>query len=105
MRNLTVGDPLTLNCSVTTVRGVSSPVNIIWYTGGLEFRRVDNITANVLNDSEIYTDLFTISSLSAIDNGREYSCSIMINATRPIYGYGYFLLLFPGEYKIFNNII
>ena len=83
--NLTVGDSLTLNCTVTTVRGISSSVNIMWYTGGSVVRRVDNLTvAYTNNDSAIYTDLFEIPSLTAIDNGREYQCEVMINANQPI---------------------
>ena len=101
MRNLTIGDSLTLDCSFTAVRGISSSVNFIWTTGGIEVRRVDNITANVLNDSAIYTDSFEITSLSAIDNGREYQCTIMINATQPVYVSNYFSVVFPGEYKMF----
>ena len=101
MSNLTIGDSLTLDCSFTTVRGISSSVNFIWTTGGIEVRRVDNITADVLNDSAIYTDSFEIPSLSAIDNGRVYYCRIMINATQPVYGSNYFSVAFPGEYKMF----
>ena len=99
LSNLTIGDSLTLDCSFTTVRGISSSVNFIWTTGGIEVRRVDNITANIENDTAIYTDSFEIPSLSAIDNGREYQCTVMINATQPVYGYNYFIVVFPGEYK------
>ena len=72
LRNLTIGDSLTLNRSFTIVRGIFSSVNFIWYTGGIELRKVDDITADVLNDTAIYTDSVEISSLSAIDSGREY---------------------------------
>ena len=68
-------------------------------------RRVDNITADVLNDSAIYTDSFEIPSLSAIDNGRVYYCRVMINATQPVYGSNYFSVAFPGEYKMFMHSI
>jgi len=98
-RYSTFGDPLTLDCSVTAVRGISSSVNIIWTTEGLELRRVDNITADVVNDSAIYTDSFEISSLSEIDDGREYQCTVMINATQPINSSDQFILTFPGEYQ------
>ena len=101
MSNLTIGDSLTLDCSFTTVRGISSSVNFIWTTGGIEVRRVDDIAADIENDTAIYTDSFEISSLSAIDNGREYQCTVMINATQPVYGYNYFSVVFPGEYKMF----
>ena len=83
--DLIIGDPLALDCTVTAVRGISSSVDIIWTTGGRVVRRVDNITADIENDSVIYTDSFEISSLSAIDNGTEYQCTVVINARQPIY--------------------
>ena len=99
MRNLTIGDPLALNCNVTAVRGISSSVSIIWTTGGVELRRVDNITADIVNDTAIYTDSFEISSLSAIDNGREYQCTVMINATQPVNSSDQFTPIFSGEFN------
>ena len=98
LRNVTISDPLTLDCTVTAVRGISSSVDIIWTTGGRVVRRVDNITADIENDSAIYTDSFEISSISAIDNGREYQCTVVINAIRPVYNSDQFTLIFPGEY-------
>ena len=98
-RYSTFGDPLTLDCIVTAIRGISSSVSIIWTTGERVVRRVDNITADVENDTAIYTDSFEISSLSAIDNGREYQCTVMINATQPVNSSDQFILTFPGEYR------
>ena len=94
--NLTIGDPLTLDCTVTAVRGISSSVDIIWTTGGRELRRVNNIRADRENDSTIYTDSLEISSLSAIDNGREYQCTVVINASQPVYNSDYITLIFAG---------
>ena len=94
----TMGDPLTLDCTVTAVRGISSSVDIIWTTGGRVVRRVDNITADIQNDNAIYTDSFEISSLSAIDNGRQYQCTVMINARQPVYNSDNITLIFTGEY-------
>ena len=93
---MTIGDPLTLDCIVTAVRGISSSVDIIWSTGGRELRRVDNITADIENDYAIYTDSFEISSLSAIDNGREYQCTVVINARQPVYSSDQIILNFSG---------
>ena len=99
--NLTIGDPLTLDCTVTAVRGISSSVDIIWTTGGRVVRRADNISADIeQNDFTIYTDSFEISSLSAIDNGREYQCTVVINANQPVYSSDEITLTFPGEYNI-----
>ena len=98
LRNLTIGDPLTLDCTVTAVRGISSSVDIIWTTGGRVVRRVDNITADIENDYAIYTDSFEISSLSAIDNGREYQCTVVINASQPIYNSDQITLSFRSKW-------
>ena len=96
---LTIGDPLTLDCTVTAVRGISSSVDIIWTTGGRVVRRVDNITADIGNDSAIYTDSFEIPSLSAIDNGRAYQCTVWINASPvALLSRDQITLMFPGEY-------
>ena len=97
--NLIIGDPLTLDCIVTTVRGISSSVDIIWTAGGRVVRRVYNITADIENDHAIYTDSFEISSLSAIDNGREYQCTVVINAIQPVNNSDQITLMFPGEYS------
>ena len=96
--DITIGDPLTLDCTVTAVRGISSSVDIIWTTGGRVVRRVDNITADIENDYAIYTDSFEISSLSAIDNGREYQCTVVINARQPVSNSDNITLVFTGEY-------
>ena len=102
--NVTIGDSLTLECTVTAVRGISSSVDIIWTTGGRVVRRVDNITADIENDSTIYTDSFEISSLSAIDNGREYQCTVVINASQPVNSSDQFTLKFFGEFLTMHNI-
>ena len=94
---VTVGDPLPLSCTVTAARGISSSVSITWTTGGIELRRVDDITADIVNDFAIYTDLFEISSLSAIDNGKVYQCTVMINATQPVINSDQFVVIFDGE--------
>ena len=100
LQDFTVGDPLTLDCTATAVRGISSSVDIIWTTGGRVVRRVDNITADIENDYAIYTDSFEISSLSAIDNGREYQCTVVINASQPVYNSDNITLIFPGKCNI-----
>ena len=95
--NVSNGDPLILDCTVTAVRGISSSVDITWTTGGRVVRRVNNIKADRENDSTIYTDSFEISSLSAIDNGREYQCTVVINASQPVNNSDQITLIFPSE--------
>ena len=102
LENLTIGDPLTLDCTVTAVRGIFSSVDIIWTTGDRVVRRVDNITADVKDDNAIYSDSFEI-SLSAIDNGREYQCTVAINASQPVTSSDQITLIFPGEYTYIRS--
>ena len=98
LSNLTIGDPLTLDCTVTAVRGISSSVNIIWTTGGRVVRSVNDTMADqdMENDSAIYTDSFEISSLSAIDNGRVYQCTVVINASPQVFSSDQITLNFDG---------
>ena len=99
--NLTIGDPLTLDCTVIAIRGISSSVDIIWTTGGRIVKRVDNITPDIENDNAIYTDSFEISSLFTFDNGREYQCTVVINANQPVYSSDQITLISPGEYSMY----
>ena len=104
MSHVKIGDPLTLECTVTAVRGISSSVDIIWTTGGRAVRRVDNITADIESDHAVYTDIFEISSLSAIDNEREFQCTVMINSSQPVNSSDEITLTFPSEY-IHNCVV
>jgi len=97
--NLTIGDPLTLYCYVTAFGDISSSVDIIWTTGGRVVRRVNDTMADIeYDDSTIYTDSFEILSLSTIDNGREYQCTVVINTRPPVYSSGQITLIVDGEY-------
>ena len=103
--NITIGDSLTLDCTVTAVRDISSSVNIIWTTGDRVVTRVDNIAADIKNNSAIYTDSIEISSLSAIDNGREYQCTVVINSSQPINSSDRITVNFPGEHNYVANYV
>ena len=103
--NVTIGDPLTIDCTVTAVRGISSSVDIIWTTGGRVVRRVYNITADIEIDYAIYTDSFEISSLSIIDNRKEFSCTVVVNKIQQnlINNSNQITLIFSGECKALQN--
>ena len=77
----TVGQPLTLTCNVTTVRGITSQVDIIWRRGGSSLIRENNVLLISVDNSLLYTDTHTISPLSTDDDGRVYECTIVINAS------------------------
>ena len=103
LENITIGDPLTLHCIVTAVRGISSSVDIIWTTEGRVVRRVDNITPDIKNDTAIYTDSFKLLPSSAIDNG-EYQCIVVINASQTIINRDQVTVIIPnGEYSYIEH--
>ena len=75
----TVGQSLTLQCEVTTVRGITSRVDIVWRSGGTVIRRINGVSSTTMDNSLVYTDSYTISQLSTADDGRVYQCEVVIN--------------------------
>ena len=92
--NQTVGQSLTLQCEVTTVRGITSRVDIVWSSGGTELQRMNGISGNSL----VYTDSYTISQLSTTDEGRVIQCEVVINASPPVMASDSITLDVTGEY-------
>jgi len=79
------GQSLTMECSTTTVRGITSRVDIKWSSDGTELKRIDSVTVSSTTDNLlVYTDTYTISQLSTTDDGREYQCEVVINTTPPV---------------------
>ena len=76
-----VGQSLTLQCEVTTVRGITSRVDIVWSNNGTELRRINDKTATTMDNSLVYTDSYTISQLNTTDDGRVIQCKVVINAS------------------------
>ena len=80
-----VGQSLLLKCDITTVRGVTSKIDIIWSSDGLELMRTNGINISMMtNHSMLYTDMYLISLLSTADEERSYKCTAMITAPSPV---------------------
>ena len=76
-----IGQPLILQCIVTTVRGINSQVDIVWrnLNSGEEFRR--NFTESItIFNSVVYRDYLNISQVTTDDNDVTYQCEVTINA-------------------------
>ena len=85
LNNQTVGQSLTLESTITTVRGITSRVDIVWSSNGVELRRITNAnTSLTINDSELYKDTFNIPLLSTSDDGRVFQCEMIIMTTPSI---------------------
>jgi len=76
---LMVGDSIVLHCNVTTVRGITSRVDIVWSSNGTVLERVNSTTATTMGNSSVYTDSYTISQLNTTDDGRVIQCEVVIN--------------------------
>ena len=93
-----VSKPLTLDCNITTVRGITSRVDIVWSSNGLELRKIEGIVSNLTQDnSVIYMDSYTIPQLGTVDEGRTHQCGIIINQAIPIIVNGAITLDVTGE--------
>ena len=77
-----VGQSLSLEFVITTVRGISSSIDIIWTSDGVEIRRIlgANISSST-SSSIVYRDFYTISLLTTAEEGRVYRCEGVINTT------------------------
>ena len=98
----TVGQSLTLQCEVTTVRGITSRVDIVWSNNGTVLRRMNDTTATTMDNSLVYTDSYTISQLSTTDEGRVIQCRVVINA---VTANDTITLNVTGKYMTFCNSI
>ena len=94
----TVGQSLTLQCEVTTVRGITSRVDIVWSSDGTVLRRINDTTATTMDNSLVYTDSYTISQLSTDDEGRVIQCEVLINSSPPVINNANVTLDVTGKY-------
>ena len=77
-----VDKPLILECSVTTLKGITIRMDMVWRDKyGSQLKRVDRIKVkSVLNDSYLFVESFTIPRLTTTDDGRLYQCEVVINS-------------------------
>ena len=93
-----MGQLLTLQCEVTTVRGITSRVDIVWSSGSMELQRTENVSSTTMGISLVYTDSYNISQLSTTDEGRVIQCEVVINASPPVMANDTIALDVTGKY-------
>ena len=91
----TVGQSLTLQCEVTTVRDITSTVDIVWSSGGAELERMNGVSSITMDN---YRDSYTISQLSTTDDGGMIQCEVVINASPSVMASDSTTLDVTGEY-------
>jgi len=70
---------------VTTVRGITSRVDIVWSSDGIELNRTEspNFTLTAVDKIQ-YMDMYTITLLKDTDINRTYQCEMVINSIPPV---------------------
>ena len=80
-----VGQPLTLECSVTTVRGITNGVDVVWRKNGIKVDRRIVINYNSTSkDMLVFTNLYTITQLSTSDQSTTYQCETLISTSHVV---------------------
>ena len=95
------GKAATLECNVIAARGITSRVDIVWliFTGYnyTIVRAVEDVIANIVDNSAVYTDQLVTPPLSVNDSGRVYICGVSINSTFGVTSYDTIVLYFIGK--------
>ena len=98
------GRAATLECNVIAARGITSRVDIAWVILSQNnytiVRAVEDVTANIVDNSAVYTDQLVTSPLSVNDSGRVYVCAVSINSTIGVSSHDTIVLDFIGKYVI-----
>ena len=100
-----VGQSLTLECSVTTVSGITSRVDIVWRRNGLISHVREGVSiSTTFKDSLLYTDLHNITQLNTKDDGTIYQCEVVINTSPEIIATSRLVILdIIGMYNVLNS--
>ena len=94
----TVGQSLTLQCEVTTVKGITRRVDIAWSSRGTILRSMYDVSSTAIDNSLVYTLSYTISQLSTTDDGRVIQCEVVINTNPSVMATDSITLDVNGEY-------
>ena len=89
-----------LQCEVTTVRNITSRVDIVWSSDGTVLSRINDTTATTMGDSLVFIDSYMISMLTTSYNARVYECEVVINANPPTTFSNNIILNVNGEYSV-----
>ena len=102
VNNQTEGQPLILQCSVTTIRDINSRVDFVWISNGIVLRRVEGVVGEQTENSELtYTNHYIIPQLRPADNNTAYECEVTVGGRQLILVTGNIMLNITGK----NNML
>ena len=95
----TVGRRLTLQCEVTTVRGITSRVDVVWSSGGEEVERIMGLSvSSTTANTVVYRHSYNTSEpLRLNDTGTVFQCEVMISTSPPVMDSDNFTLQVTGK--------
>ena len=77
-----VGQPLMLECAMSTPRAIDSRVDFVWTRDGVEVERINDVSSNFSSpEVVVYTNIYTIPLLGTYDDDVVYECEVMINSS------------------------
>ena len=77
-----VGQSLMLECAMSTPRGISSTVDVVWSRDGVDLDFIENISSNFSSpEVVVYTNIYTIPLLGTYDDDIVYECEVIINSS------------------------
>ena len=77
-----VGQSLMLECAMSTPRGITSRVDVVWSRDGVDLDFIENINSNFSSpEVVVYTNIYTIPLLGTYDDKIVYECEVIINSS------------------------
>ena len=74
-----VGQPLMLECAMSTPRGITSRVDVVWSRDEVEIERINDISSNFSSpEVVVYTNIYTIPLLGTYDDDIVYECEVIV---------------------------
>ena len=99
----TVNEPVTLQCEVTTVRGITSRVDVVWGSDDTQRNRI-NISSTTMDNSLVYRYSYTILQVNTTDDDRVFECEIVINTNPLVMASSSITLNVTSEYMFCNAV-
>ena len=88
---------------MTTVRGITSRVDIMWSWDGSVISTMNGVNVSMIRGSIAeYSATYTIAELSTTDDDRVYQCEVVINTSPPVSTSTNISLDTTGGFKIYN---
>ena len=81
----TVSQSLLLECIVTTVRGIVSTMDIVWSSRNVVINTERNVSISFTTSLlASYRSTYIIPQLNTLDDGRAYTCEVVVNIIPPV---------------------